>query len=67
VSDSEPYLEVIESYLPKGADEAEIRRWIADNIDFDTLNSKIQAMKHIMAHFGGRADGAQVRRIMDTL
>lgn len=61
-----PYLEVIESYLPQGADEAEIRQWISDHIDFDTLNSKMQAMKPIMAHFGSRADGGQVRRILDT-
>ena len=63
---SSPFLEIIESYLPQMAGEEEIRQWIAEQIDFSQYHSPMQAMKAIMAHFGGRADGAQVRKILDA-
>jgi len=62
-----PYLDVLESYLPRQADEEEIRRWIADNIDFSQFKNKMQAMKPIMAHFAGTADGNTVRRILESI
>ncbi|MGB5984546.1 MAG: GatB/YqeY domain-containing protein [Desulfobacterales bacterium] len=65
--DSSPFLQIIEGYLPQTANEAEIRQWIAQNIDFDSFPSRMQAMKPIMAHFGGRADGATIRRILENL
>jgi len=65
--DGSPFLKVIESYLPQMADEAEIRAWIAANIDFQDFKAKMQAMKPIMEHFRGRVDGALVRRILETV
>ncbi len=59
-----PFIEILESYLPRQADEEEIRVWIGENIDFADYANKMQAMKPIMAHFGSSADGATVKRIL---
>jgi hypothetical protein len=61
------YLRVLESYLPQQPSEAEIRAWIGKNINLADFASKMQAMKPIMAHFGGAADGNLVRKILDSL
>jgi len=61
------YMEVLESYLPKQPTEEEIREWIAGNIKIEDFNNKIQAMKPIMTHFGGTADGNLVRKILESL
>ncbi len=61
------YLEVLEGYLPKAPSEAEIRAWIAANVNLAEFGNKMQAMKPIMAHFGGVADGNLVRRILESL
>lgn len=61
------YLEVLEGYMPKAPDEAEIRAWIAANVNFADYQNKMQAMKPIMAHFGGLAEGNLVRRILESL
>lgn len=60
------FIEVLEGYLPKQADEEEIRKWIAENIDFSDFNNPMQAMKPIMAHFAGNADGNTVKKILQT-
>jgi len=61
------YLGVLESYLPRAATEEEIRAWIATNVNLAEYPNKMQAMKPIMAHFGGQADGNLVRRILESL
>jgi len=61
------YLTVLEGYMPKAPDEAEIRAWVEANINFADFPTKMQAMKPIMAHFGGTADGSLVRRILESL
>lgn len=61
------YLEVLEGYMPKAPGEAEIRAWIETNINIADFPNKVQAMKPIMAHFGGLADGNLVRRILESL
>ena len=60
------YLQIIESYLPRTADEAEIRAWIDANIDFSQFKNKMQAMRPIMAHFGANAEGETVKKILQT-
>ncbi len=60
------YLQIIESYLPRTAGEAEIRAWIGANIDFSQFKNKMQAMRPIMAHFGANADGETVKQILQT-
>lgn len=60
------FIEVLEGYLPQQADEEEIRKWIAENIDFSDFNNTMQAMKPIMAHFAGNADGNTVKKILQT-
>lgn len=60
------FIGVLEGYLPKQADEEEIRKWIAENIDFSDFNNTMQAMKPIMAHFAGNADGNTVKKILQT-
>ncbi len=59
-----PFIEILEGYLPRQAEEAEIRAWIKEHIDFSAFANKMQAMKPIMAHFGSSADGAVVKRIL---
>lgn len=65
-SEDSGFIEVLEGYLPKQADEEEIRKWIAENIDFSDFNNTMQAMKPIMAHFAGNADGNTVKKILQT-
>lgn len=58
------FIKILEIYLPQQANEAEIRNWISANVDFSSFNNKMQAMRPIMAHFGGRTDGNAVKRIL---
>ena len=64
---SNRFIEVAESYLPQTATEADIKAWIAANIDFSNFKNKMQAMKPIMAHFGANADGNLVRKVLGEL
>jgi uncharacterized protein YqeY len=61
------FIDVAEAYLPKMADEDEIKTWIAANVDFSQFNNKMQAMKPIMAHFGAAADGNLVKKILQQM
>ena len=65
-SEDSGFIEVLEGYLPKQAGEDEIRKWIAENIDLGDFNNTMQAMKPIMAHFAGNADGNTVKKILQT-
>jgi uncharacterized protein YqeY len=60
------FLTILEAYLPRMASEEEIRVWIETNIDFSTFGNRMQAMKPIMAHFGGRAEGGTVKKILES-
>ena len=60
------YIDILESYLPKMADDEEIVRWITENINFADYKNKMQAMRDIMAHFGSGADGNQVKEILQN-
>lgn len=66
-SGSSAYLEVLEGYLPKQATEDDIREWVTANIDFGQFKNKMQAMKPIMTHFAGTADGNTVKKILDNI
>lgn len=59
-----PFIRVAEKYLPRMASEEEIRAWIAANINFDDFKNKMQAMRPIMQHFGGNADGNLVKKVL---
>ena len=65
-SEDSGFIEVLEGYLPQQAGEDEIRKWIAENIDFSDFNNTMQAMKPIMAHFAGNAVGNTVKKILQT-
>jgi uncharacterized protein len=65
--DGSEYLTILEGYLPQQVNEDEIRIWIDAHIDFSTFKNKMQAMRPIMAHFGGAADGNIVKRILEAL
>lgn len=65
--ESSGYLEVLEGYLPKQADENEIRQWIEANVNFSEYNNKMQAMRPIMNHFGSSADGNIVKKILQEM
>lgn len=66
---SEPsaFIEIIEQYLPQMADETEIISWIQSNIDLSAYKNNMQAMAPIMKHFGSRADGSTVKKILQAL
>ncbi len=66
-SDSSDYLAVLEGYMPKQAGEEEIREWMVNNIDFSQFKNRMQAMRPVMAHFGGAADGNMVKKILESL
>lgn len=66
-SQESEYLLILERYLPDQPSEEEIRNWIQANIDFSVYQNKMQAMKPIMAHYGGTVDGNLVRRILDSV
>ena len=63
---SSAYIEVLESYMPRQPSEEEISGWIKANIDFSQYNNKMQAMKPIMTHFAGMADGNTVKKILQS-
>jgi uncharacterized protein YqeY len=65
--ETSPYLQVLESYLPKMAGRDEIMAWINENIDFSEYKSTMQAMAPIMKHFGKLADGNMVKGILQEL
>jgi uncharacterized protein YqeY len=60
------FLMVITSYLPQTVSEAEIEDWIRSRIDFSQYPNKMQAMGEIMRHFGARADGRQVKAVLQS-
>jgi len=61
------YIQIVSSYLPRTADEEEITAWIRDNVDFAKFKNKMQSMGQIMKHFGSRAEGNVVKRILQNL
>lgn len=66
---SEPtaFMRVAESYLPGMASEEEIRAWIGANVDLSEFKNKMQAMRPIMQHFGGNADGNLVKKVLSEM
>ncbi len=65
--DDSPYLTILESYLPAMVSEAEIADWIRANIDLEGYKNKMQAMGDIMRHFGSKADGNTVRKVLQQI
>ena len=61
------YIAILEGYLPQQASEDDIKAWIQNNINFADFGNKMQAMKPIMTEFAGRADGNQVKNILNNL
>jgi hypothetical protein len=64
---SSDYLELLESYLPKMATTEQIEAWIKSNVDFSAIKSPMQAMGAVMKHFGKRADGNQVKAVLQGM
>lgn len=62
---SSEYLEILQNYLPRQASREEIETWIRENIDFSQFKNPLQATGVIMKHFGKKADGNQVRQILE--
>jgi uncharacterized protein YqeY len=60
------FIRTIEAYLPKMATDEEIEAFIKENIDFSGIKNKMQAMGPIMKHFGEKADGHAVKRILES-
>lgn len=65
--ESSEYLEILQGYLPRQAAREEIEAWVRKNIDFSQYKSPMQAMGPIMKHFGKKADGKQVRQILQEM
>jgi uncharacterized protein YqeY len=62
-----PYLQVLETYLPRMASREEVLAWITENIDFTEYKSPMQAMGTVMKHFGKLADGNMVKGLLQEL
>ncbi len=61
------YFELLQRYLPRMADEAEIKAWIEATMDFSKMKSPMQAMGQVMKHFGKLADGNMVKAILKEM
>ena len=61
------FVKIVENYLPKMATEAEISRWVEQNIDFANFKKKMQAMGPIMKHFETTANGNAVKKILQQM
>lgn len=64
VSGANRFIGVAQAYLPQTATEEEIKAWISVNIDLGSFKSRMQAMGPIMKHFGDRADGNTIKKIL---
>ena len=62
--ETSPYLQVLETYLPRMASREEVQAWIKENIDFADYKSPMQAMSTVMKHFGKLADGNMVKGLL---
>jgi uncharacterized protein YqeY len=58
------FIRILEGYLPQQVSDDEIREWIRGNVDFSTVNKRMQAMRPIMTHFGSSTDGNVVKKIL---
>jgi uncharacterized protein YqeY len=61
------FIRTIEAYLPTMATDEEIAAFINENIDFSGFKNKMQAMGPIMKHFGEKADGHAVKRVLESI
>lgn len=66
-TDSSRYLNLLESYLPKMVERAELENWIKEHIDFSSFKNPMQAMGTIMKHYGKLADGNLVKEILQEI
>lgn len=61
-------IEFLSSYLPKMADEKEIREWIENNITLtENKSARMKEMGKIMKNFEGRVDGNIVKNILMSM
>ena len=58
------YIQTLKKYLPQKMDKSAIKKFILDNIDINSYNPKIKAMKDIMKVIGKNADGKLVREVL---
>ena len=61
------FIAVCEDYIPeelKDLSKEVIIAWIDDNIDFSLFKNKKEAMRPIMTHFKGKADGDMVKALI---
>ena len=61
------FIEIIHKYLPVPSTKEDIKKWIDENIDFSQYKNKMMAMKPIMQHFAGNADGNVVKEILQNI
>jgi len=65
--ETSPYLQVLETYLPRMVSRDEVLAWINGNIDFTQFKSPMQAMGTVMKHFGKLADGNMVKGLLQEM
>ncbi len=61
------YLDALTAYMPQLATDEEIAAWVKENVDLSQFKSPMQAMGPIMKHFGKKADGNQVKQILQGM
>lgn len=61
-------IEVLSFYIPKMAEESEIREWIENNITLtENKSARMKEMGKIMKNFEGRVDGNVVKNILMSM
>jgi len=61
-----PYFDVLRTYLPKQLSINEIKEWIFANVNFSSLNNKMQAIGIVKKHFGNKVDGKVIQNIIQN-
>lgn len=58
------FMAFLNLYLPRELSDDEIEDWIRENVDFSTLNNKMQAIGIVTKNLGSAVDGNKVKKII---
>ncbi len=60
-------IDLLQTYLPVQVEEKEVKEWIQNNVDFSSLNNKMQAVGLAKKHFKGSVEGSLVSEVVKNL
>ena len=67
VRSSEIFLRIVRGYIPAMISEAEVEKWIKENIDFSKFKNKMQVVGVVLKHFGSVVDGSKVKLLIQRM